>query len=94
MASPDGLELIATSTLFVSAALLARYRYHLADRRLRADQAEDARLMGWVQDLRTAGAEQATDPNLGVIIRRYAEQCGAGRHRASKLRPATMSVQA
>lgn len=94
MASPDGLELITTSALFVSVTLLARYRHQAAARRIRIDQAEDARLTGWVEDLRTAGVEQATDPNLGAVIQRYAAMHGAGRHRASDLRPATMNTGA
>lgn len=94
MTSPDGLELIAASAVFVSAALLTCYRNQAGERRARADAAEDARLTGWVQDLRAAGAEQATDPNLGLMIRRYAELHGTGRHRASELRPATMNIRA
>ena len=94
MTSPDGLELIATSALFVSAALLIRYRQRVGERRARVDQAEDARLTAWVEDLRAAGADQATDPNLGAVIQRYAAMHGTGRHRASDLRPATMEIRA
>lgn len=93
MTSPDGMTLIA-STLFASSLLFTRYRYNTRARRALADEAEDARLTGWVQDLRKAGVEQATDPSLGAVIQRYAQIHGTGRHRVSSLRPATMKAGA
>lgn len=94
MTSPEGLELITAGALFVSTVALARYQRQAGGRRARADQAEDERLTEWVEELRAAGVEQATDPNLGAVIQRYAAIHNTGRHRASALRPATMAGRA
>lgn len=94
MASPDSLGLLLTNTSFVTALLYMRYRHTASARRAQADQSEDERLTTWVAELREAGIAQRADPAVSAVLRRYAELRGEGCHRASQLRPATMSSQA
>lgn len=94
MASPDSLALLVLSSAPVATYVLARCRQHLRAERARVDQAEDERLTGWVNELRAAGVAQSTDPGIGTVLRRYAEKSGTGRHHASRLRPATISIGA
>lgn len=94
MASPDSLGLLTANAAFLSALLYLRYRHVAGARRAREDEAEDERLTTWVIELRAAGVAQQDDPAVGSILHRYAELRGQGRHRASQLRPATMTGQA
>lgn len=82
MDTPDAVGLISANALLLLSLLFLRYRHLASVRRAEADAAEEARLTGWVTELHAAGVDQATDPNLGAVIRRYAEVHGTGRHRA------------
>lgn len=74
--------LFVLGVVVVGTPLLRARRIHQA----RADQAEHASFMAFIERMRQAGEEQENDPRIGAIVARYGHLTGQGRTRAGRHR--------
>lgn len=87
MSSPDELTVVlGAAVALIPVARSVRVR--LARRQAERDAIEEARMLGWLAELREAGRAQAADPRVIAFVRRHAwltnpyHRRPAGRHRA------------